>query len=144
NSNKLPGQAPQIAELRSLPGDFWDGPPLSPSDNARIITAVTSLVGYTQENALAVRAHDAFSWLTGPIEAFFNAREGSMMLRNDEHVRMLDDMFTSETKNNTFFNSFVLSHTGGTPMNWIIDDSEIAAMDKSLDEKETEIEVQLR
>jgi hypothetical protein len=47
NEDRLPDQAQQIAELRSLLGDKWGASELSQSDNNSIITAVTSIVGYS-------------------------------------------------------------------------------------------------
>jgi len=49
DESQLPDQAPQIAKLKTLLSGLWGVPELPQSDKAKVISAVTSIVGHTQD-----------------------------------------------------------------------------------------------
>jgi predicted acylesterase/phospholipase RssA len=84
-----------------------------------------------EENGATV-AKRAFQWLTSPIEGALGARDWSMLYRNDEQLRLLDDTFNTPGNQKLFFDTFTFEYRGGAAMNWIITRHDVDEMRRNL------------
>ena len=58
------------------------------------------------------RASRGFQWLSSPIEGALGARNWSMLYRNDEQLRLLDDTFNSPGDHGRMFDTFSFEYDG--------------------------------
>jgi predicted acylesterase/phospholipase RssA len=77
-----------------------------------------------------------FSWVTSPIEGALGARNWSMLYRNEEQLRMLDDTFNG-AEGPRMFETFVFANPGGAAMNWSIALQDVSEMQQSIAGRET-------
>jgi hypothetical protein len=73
-----------------------------------------------------------FSWLTSPIEGALGARNWSMLYRNEEQLRLLDDTFNKQPGTPRFFETFIFANPGGAAMNWTVALQDVAEMKNSI------------
>jgi hypothetical protein len=86
----------------------------------------------TSREMVGVNLERGFSWFTSPIEGALGARDWSMLYRNEEQLRLLDDTFNQTEASPRMFESFVFTYSGGAAMNWTIADRDIEDMVKSI------------
>jgi Patatin-like phospholipase len=84
------------------------------------------------EEADPGEARRGFQWLSSPIEGALGARNWSMLYRNDEQLRLLDDTFNSADDTVRTFETFSFEYPGGAAMNWIITRDDIDDMRRSI------------
>ncbi len=77
-------------------------------------------------------ARRGFQWLSSPIEGALGARNWSMLYRNDEQLRLLDDTFNSPDNKVRAFETFSFEYPGGAAMNWMITQDDIDDMRRSI------------
>jgi len=100
----------------------------------RTDTAQEDPAGMTSRNKVGVDLARSFSWLTSPIEGALGARDWSMLYRNEEQIRLLDDAFNSTEGTPRMFETFVLTNPGGAAMNWIISLGDVQDMRESINQ----------
>jgi hypothetical protein len=90
--------------------------------------------GTGSEEAAAGNLARGFQWLSSPIEGALGARNWSMLYRNDEQLRLLDDTFNINTHDDKDrkFETFSFEYPGGAAMNWMITSDDIADMRRSI------------
>ena len=82
--------------------------------------------------AITATTARSFSWLSSPIEGALGARDWSMLYRNEEQLRLLDDTFNKPKAGPRMFETFVFANPGGAAMNWIVALDDIRVMQKSI------------
>ncbi|MBV8233035.1 MAG: patatin-like phospholipase family protein, partial [Planctomycetaceae bacterium] len=84
------------------------------------------------EEADPGNAWRGFQWLSSPIEGALGVRNWSMLYRNDEQLRLLDDTFNSPSDKVRMFDTFSFEYPGVAAMNWMITRDDIDDMRRSI------------
>ena len=84
------------------------------------------------EEADTGNAWRGLQWLSSPIEGALGARNWSMLYRNDEQLRLLDDALNEPDDKVRMFDTFSFEYPGGAAMNWTITLDDIQDVRRSI------------